>query len=474
HGAIVGEQGLQPPLGLDVLGDDAVQLAEEFRALLEVGAAEPAERLDVAADALVQGADRLVARRALDGDPLQRRAEVVHPRQRQQGHADQQEQHRPEAEQQPLREAHSRDESHESTFSLCTCLRSACARSSVDYRSKAVRGILGNGGDRPRKSPPAAHGSVRCAASDRGRAAGVVVAACATLPRPIRDAGGRRRHRRTRSMTISKLLIANRGEIAIRIARAAAESGLSTVAVHSDDDAASLHLRHADATHRLPGRGARAYLDIEAIVEAALRNACDALHPGYGFLSENAELARRCAQAGIRFVGPSVHALALFGDKVQARALAREQGVPLVAGSTGPVDLAQAREFLRGLGAGAAMMIKAVAGGGGRGMRAVFDEAGLEDAFARCRSEARAAFGSDEVYVERLVRAGRHIEVQVVGDASGAAIHLWERECTLQRRHQKLVEIAPSPSLGGKLRERILEAAVRLARAARYDNLGTF
>ncbi|MCO5120130.1 MAG: carbamoyl-phosphate synthase large subunit [Burkholderiaceae bacterium] len=275
-------------------------------------------------------------------------------------------------------------------------------------------------------------------------------------------------------MTISRLLIANRGEIAIRIARAAAESGLATVAVHPDDDAASLHLRHADAVHRLPGRGARAYLDIEAIVDAALRNGCDGLHPGYGFLSENAELARRCAQEGIRFVGPSVHALALFGDKVQARALAREQGLPLIAGSPGPVTLEEAREFMRGLGSGGAMMIKAVAGGGGRGMRAVFDEAGLDDAYARCRSEAKAAFGSDEVYVERLVRAARHIEVQVVGDATGAATHLWERECTVQRRHQKLIEIAPSPSLGARLRERILEAAVKLARAAHYDNLGTF
>lgn len=275
-------------------------------------------------------------------------------------------------------------------------------------------------------------------------------------------------------MTIRKLLIANRGEIAIRIARAAAESGLSTVAVYPEDDGASLHLRHADATHRLPGQGARAYLDIDAILEAALRNGCDGLHPGYGFLSENPLLARRCAEQGIRFVGPSVHALSLFGDKVQARALAREQGLPLIAGSAGPVSLAEARDFLRGLGPGGAIMIKAVAGGGGRGMRPVLDEAALDEAYARCRSEARAAFGSEDVYVERLVRAARHVEVQVVGDASGEVVHLWERECTVQRRHQKLVEIAPSPTLGARLRERIVEAAVRLARAARYDNLGTF
>lgn len=271
-----------------------------------------------------------------------------------------------------------------------------------------------------------------------------------------------------------KLLIANRGEIAIRIARAAGELGLPTVAVHSKDDAASLHLRHADEVVALDGVGARAYLDIDAIVGAAKAAGCDALHPGYGFLSENPALARRCAAEGIRFVGPRVEALELFGDKVRAKQLANECGVPLIAGSGGPVGLEEARAFLAGLGEGGAMMIKAVAGGGGRGMRAVRSAADLDEAYARCRSEALAAFGSGEVYVERLVLDARHIEIQIVGDAHGGAMHLWERECTIQRRHQKLIEIAPSPTLGPALRERITSAALALAWAARYDNLGTF
>jgi acetyl/propionyl-CoA carboxylase alpha subunit/acetyl-CoA carboxylase carboxyltransferase component len=275
-------------------------------------------------------------------------------------------------------------------------------------------------------------------------------------------------------MTLDKLLIANRGEIAIRIARAAGEAGIPTVAVYSKDDAASLHVRQADQSVALEGVGARAYLDVEAIVSAAIATGCNALHPGYGFLSENPLLARRCADAGIRFVGPHVGALELFGDKVAAKALAHRCGVPLIAGSEGPVTLAQAREFLASLGPGGAMMIKAVAGGGGRGMRAVRDAAELDDAYARCRSEARAAFGAEDVYVERLIVEARHIEVQIVGDAAGEVSHLWERECTVQRRNQKLVEIAPSPVLDAGLRARILEAALTLARAAGYDNLGTF
>ena len=271
-----------------------------------------------------------------------------------------------------------------------------------------------------------------------------------------------------------KLLIANRGEIAIRIARAAGELGLPTVAVYSKDDAQSLHVRQADAAFALEGTGARAYLDVEAIVGAAKATGCNALHPGYGFLSENVRLARRCAEEGIRFVGPNAEALELFGDKVRAKALARECGVPLIAGSGAPVSLEEARSFLASLGAGGAMMIKAVAGGGGRGMRAVRDAAELDEAYARCRSEARAAFGAEEVYVERLLVDARHIEVQIVGDAAGNVVHLWERECTIQRRHQKIVEIAPSPSLDDALRTRIIDAALTLARAARYDNLGTF
>jgi acetyl/propionyl-CoA carboxylase alpha subunit/acetyl-CoA carboxylase carboxyltransferase component len=275
-------------------------------------------------------------------------------------------------------------------------------------------------------------------------------------------------------MSFRKLLIANRGEIAIRIARAAAETGVATVAIHPSDDALSLHVRAADEAYEMPGRGARAYLDIEAVIAAARATGCDALHPGYGFLSENALLARRCAEERIIFVGPSPEALDLFGDKVEAKALARRCGVPVIEGTTGPTTLDEAKAFFGSIGADGAVMIKAVAGGGGRGMRIVEDASKLEVAYTRCQSEAKAAFGSLQVYVERLIRKARHIEVQIIGDRCGAISHLWERECTIQRRHQKLIEVAPSPSLSDALRSRIINAAKQLAAAAQYDNLGTF
>jgi len=275
-------------------------------------------------------------------------------------------------------------------------------------------------------------------------------------------------------MPFRKLLIANRGEIAIRIARAAGESGLGTVAIHPSDDALSLHVRAADESCEIPGRGARAYLDIEAVMATARATACDTLHPGYGFLSENALLARRCAEEGIVFVGPSPEALDLFGDKVEAKRLARRCGVPVIEGSSGPTTLDEAKAFFAALGADGAAMIKAIAGGGGRGMRIVEDASKLEEAYARCQSEAKAAFGNDQVYVERLIRKARHIEVQIIGDRFGAISHLWERECTIQRRNQKLIEVAPSPSLSDGLRSRIIDAAKALAAAAHYDSLGTF
>lgn len=275
-------------------------------------------------------------------------------------------------------------------------------------------------------------------------------------------------------MPFSKLLIANRGEIAIRIARAAGETGLATVAIYPADDALSLHVRAADAAHEIPRRGARAYLDIEAVIAAAKTTGCDALHPGYGFLSENTLLARRCAEEGITFVGPSPAALDLFGDKAKAKALAKDTGIPIIEGTGGPTTLDQTKAFFASLGAGGAVMIKAIAGGGGRGMRIVDDAEKLEEAYARCQSEAKAAFGSDGVYVERLIRNARHIEVQIIGDHHGAISHLWERECSIQRRNQKLIEVAPSPSLNDGLRARIIQAAKDLAAAANYNNLGTF
>jgi len=275
-------------------------------------------------------------------------------------------------------------------------------------------------------------------------------------------------------MIPTNILVANRGEIAIRVIRAAAELGIRTVAVFSEDDRGSLHTIKVDEARPLRGVGAAAYLDIEQIVAAARDAGCDALHPGYGFLSENANFARRCAAERIAFVGPRPEILELFGDKVQARALAHRCGVAVLAGTSGATSLEQAREFFAAQPAGSAVMVKAIAGGGGRGMRVVHRVEDLDAAWERCQSEARAAFGNGDLYVERLMPAARHIEVQIVGDRQGEVSHLWERECTIQRRHQKLIEVAPSPAISARLRESIVDAAVRIAQSVRYDNLGTF
>jgi len=274
-------------------------------------------------------------------------------------------------------------------------------------------------------------------------------------------------------MSFKKLLIANRGEIAVRLIRAATDMGLATVAVHGADDAQALHVRMADEAAPLPLQGPAAYLDIDALVGAATARGCDAVHPGYGFLSESAAFAGAMAAAGVCFVGPPPALLDLFGDKSKALALARECGVPVLAGTAGATTLTQAREFMAGLPAGQALMVKAIAGGGGRGMRLVHAPEDLAEAFERCASEAQKAFGCGDLYVERFLPRARHIEVQVVGDGRDA-LHLGERECSLQRHNQKLVEIAPSPSLPAALREAVCEAALRMARAARYRSLGTF
>jgi acetyl/propionyl-CoA carboxylase alpha subunit/acetyl-CoA carboxylase carboxyltransferase component len=270
------------------------------------------------------------------------------------------------------------------------------------------------------------------------------------------------------------LLIANRGEIAVRIMRAAAELGMRTVAIFSDDDAGSRHIRMADAAHRFRGTGAAAYLDVEQMLAAARASACDAIHPGYGFLSENAEFARRVAAEGITFVGPSPETIEIFGDKVRARALAERCEVPVVPGSSGPVTIGQARDFLASLGEGGAMMIKAVAGGGGRGMRVVRRNEEITDAYARCQSEALKACGNADVYVEQVMPRVRHIEVQILGDGSGAVACFGERECSIQRRHQKVIEIAPCPSISPTVRARIIADAVRMAQTVCYQNAGTF
>jgi len=275
-------------------------------------------------------------------------------------------------------------------------------------------------------------------------------------------------------MTISRLLIANRGEIAIRIGRAAADLGIETVAIFSEDDAASLHTRMADTAYALTGVGAAAYLDIDSVVSAATESGCDAVHPGYGFLAENAAFARAVEAAGLTFVGPTAEQLELFGNKGSALDAAANAGVPILKGIAEPVTLEQARSFFGTLDRGESMMIKAIAGGGGRGSRAVHDAGDIESAYTRCCSEAQGSFGNGELYVEAYVPRARHIEVQIVGDRHGNLVHLGERECSAQRRFQKVVEIAPAPSLADDLRADIHLAAVNLASSVGYQNLGTF
>ena len=271
-------------------------------------------------------------------------------------------------------------------------------------------------------------------------------------------------------MSFKSILIANRGEIAIRIARAAADLGIRTVAVYSGDDAQSLHVRIADEARALGANGPAAYLDIHRIIAAAKEAGCDAIHPGYGFLSESAAFARACAAERLVFIGPSPEVLALFGDKARARALANRYGVPVLDGTSGATTLDEARTFMTRRNG--AIMIKALAGGGGRGMRIVRTTDELAEAYARCRSEAKASFGNDAVYVEAYMPNARHIEVQVAGDGKTAS-HIWERDCSLQRRHQKIVEIAPAPALDPDLRQQLCDAAVWLADDVKLVGLAT-
>jgi acetyl/propionyl-CoA carboxylase alpha subunit/acetyl-CoA carboxylase carboxyltransferase component len=275
-------------------------------------------------------------------------------------------------------------------------------------------------------------------------------------------------------MAVTRLLIANRGEIAVRVVAAASELGIATVAVYSDDDAGSLPTRRADEARALGAGGPAAYLDGSKLVAVALESGCDAVHPGYGFLAEDAGFAQQCLDAGLIWVGPRPDVLARFGDKADGRALAQACGVPVPRGTDGPTDAAGVRALLTELGDGAAVMVKAVGGGGGRGMRVLRTADEADDAVARCRSEAQAAFGRGEVYAEELMPRARHVEIQIVADRHGAVTHLWERECSLQRRHQKLVEIAPAPHLDPTVRAQLLDAAQRMAGRAGVDNLATF
>ena len=229
----------------------------------------------------------------------------------------------------------------------------------------------------------------------------------------------------------------------------------------------------ADEALPLSGRGVPAYLDGAGIVRLARAAGCDSIHPGYGFLAENAAFARACEEGGLRFVGPAVETLELFGDKLRARAAALAHDVPVLPGTDAPTSVAQATAFFEGLPAGSAMMIKAVAGGGGRGTRVISSADQIAATFERCRSEAEGAFGDGTLYVEQMVTRARHVEVQILGDGT-EVVQVGERECSAQRRHQKLVEIAPAPGLPGALRTRVIDAARRMAAAVGYRSLGTF
>ena len=272
---------------------------------------------------------------------------------------------------------------------------------------------------------------------------------------------------------IARLLVANRGEIALRIIRACREMAIESVAVYSDADAGAPHARAADYAVRIgPAPAAESYLKIAAVIDAARRTGADALHPGYGFLSENAALARACEAAGIRFVGPPADAIERMGSKMAARDLMAGAGVPIVPGRT-PADQTDAGIAAAARTVGFPVLVKAAAGGGGKGMRVADDERALAEAAPAARREAQAAFGDGTLYVERRLRRPRHVEVQVFADAQGNVVHLFERECSVQRRHQKIIEESPSPALTPALRQRMGEAAVAAARAAGYRNAGT-
>lgn len=273
---------------------------------------------------------------------------------------------------------------------------------------------------------------------------------------------------------ISKVLVANRGEIAIRVFRACSELGIRTVAIYSKEDILSLHRNRADEAYMV-GEGKKpvdAYLDIEGIIKIAKEHDVDAIHPGYGFLAENADLAKRCEEEGITFIGPHVDHLIMFGDKVNARIQAELADIPMIPGTKGAVkDFAEVKAFVDTYGL--PIMIKAVNGGGGRGMRNVDRMEDLEEAYHRAKSEAKMAFGDDEVYVEKCIMNPKHIEVQVIGDEHGNVVHLFERDCSIQRRHQKVIEMAPAWSLPDHLRKEICDAAVKLMKNVKYVNAGT-
>ncbi len=272
---------------------------------------------------------------------------------------------------------------------------------------------------------------------------------------------------------INKILIANRGEIAVRIMRSAKELGIKTVAIFSDVDENSIHVRYADEAYCVgPSKASESYLNQEKVIEVALKSKADAIHPGYGFLSENAEFAKRVADHGITFIGPSPEAIKLMGEKLMARQLAKEHNIPLVPGSKSVIkDIKEGKRIANEIGY--PVMIKASAGGGGKGMRVVYEEDELESQMERAMSEASSSFGNPDVFIEKFVQSPKHIEVQVMGDQQGNVVYIFERECSIQRRHQKVIEEAPSSIKNEELRKKLGEVAVKVAKACNYYNAGT-
>jgi len=270
-----------------------------------------------------------------------------------------------------------------------------------------------------------------------------------------------------------KILIANRGEIAVRIIRACRESGIKSVAVYSEADETSLHLKMADEKVCIgPPVSAKSYLNMESIIKAAKETCADAIHPGYGYLAEVEEFAKMCDEQGIVFIGPTPHNLSLAGDKIAGKKIMEEAGVPVIPSSPGGVgSIDEAKSFCNEIGY--PVMIKASGGGGGRGIRVCQNEEDLLEEFPVAKMEARAAFGNDELYIEKFITQPRHIEFQILADKSGKVIHLGERECTIQRRYQKLIEEAPSPGLTPALRKAMGDAAIKAAEAIEYFNAGT-
>ncbi|MDX1740842.1 MAG: acetyl-CoA carboxylase biotin carboxylase subunit [Rhodothermales bacterium] len=275
------------------------------------------------------------------------------------------------------------------------------------------------------------------------------------------------------SSRIRRILIANRGEIALRVARTCRELGIETIAIYSTPDRMAPHVRYCDEAYEIgPAASSESYLRQDAIVELAVRTRSDAIHPGYGFLAENATFAESCEAQGVRFIGPPADAIRSMGDKTAARKMMQDAGVPVVPGTIEPVvSAAEAARFASDVGY--PILLKAAAGGGGKGMRAVPDESSLERSLASAQSEARSAFGDGRVFLEKLIQKPRHIEFQILADAHGNIVHLFERECSIQRRHQKVIEESPSPIMTEALRARMGEAAVEAARACGYVNAGT-